>query len=60
MTTLELSQDENEILIEMLTSAVSELGYEIANTDSLDYRNGLKAKKAAASAILDRLRQKTG
>ena len=55
MPTLELDELENEILTEALGSAISELGYEIANTDSLDYRDGLKDKKAGLTAILKRL-----
>jgi hypothetical protein len=60
MPNLDLTEDENKTLAELLESAVSELGYEIANTDSKDYRDGLKAKKATASAILERLRQAAG
>jgi hypothetical protein len=57
MPNIELTEDENKTLAEILESAVSDLGYEIANTDSKDYRDGLKVKKANASAILGRLGQ---
>jgi hypothetical protein len=60
MPKLELSDHENKILLEMLESAISELGYEIANTDSADYRDGLKDKKAVAAAILQRLQEASG
>jgi hypothetical protein len=60
MPNLELTEEENETLTEILGSAVSDLGYEIANTDAKDYRDGLKAKKANASAILERLGQSDG
>ena len=60
MPNLELTEDEIKTLAEMLESAVSDLGYEIANTDAKDYRDGLKAKKATASAILKRLGQTGG
>ena len=60
MPNLELTEDENKTLAEILESAVSDLGYEIANTDAKDYRDGLKAKKANASAILERLGQSNG
>jgi hypothetical protein len=60
MPTLELSVHESEILTEVLESAVSDLGTEIADTDSRDYRNGLKIKKAIAMAILERVRNATG
>jgi hypothetical protein len=60
MPTLELDEKESGVLEELLESAVSELGYEIANTDSADYRNGLKEKRAAASAILKRVQGGAG
>jgi hypothetical protein len=57
MPTLELDKTEIKILTEVLGSVISELGYEIANTDSLDYRDGLKNKKACLTAILQRLQR---
>lgn len=60
MPNLDLTEEEIKTLAEILESAVSDLGYEIANTDSQDYRNGLKSKKATASAVLARLGQTTG
>jgi len=60
MPTLELSEHEVEILIEVVESAVSDFGAEIAATDSAKFRNGLKIKKAIATAILDQLRKATG
>ena len=57
MPTLELSKDESEVLVELLQTEISDLGTEIGHTDSLDYRNGLRAKKATAETILDRLEQ---
>ncbi len=60
LTTLELSKHENEILIEVLESAISDLGSEIASTDSADYRNGLKAKKVIAMSTLERLQEAAG
>ena len=57
MPHIELTEDEIKTLAEMLESAVSDLGYEIANTDSLDYRDGLKDKKAGLTAILKRLQR---
>lgn len=60
MPNLELTEDEMKTLAEMLESAVSDLGYEIANTDAKDYRDGLKSKKTTASAILERLGQTGG
>ena len=54
---LELTEDELGVLVELIDAAVSELGYEIANTDSADYRSGLKSKKVLATAILQRLKE---
>lgn len=39
MARLDLNPHETTLLREILESDLSELGYEIANTDSLDYRN---------------------
>ena len=52
---LELSDQEVEVLRDLLRSEYSELGGEIANTDSADYRGGLKKKRAVTKAILERL-----
>lgn len=60
MPNLELSQHENETLTALLESAISDLGTEIAHTETAEYRNGLKAKKAVAVAILERLRKAAG
>jgi hypothetical protein len=60
MTRLELNEHENKVLTEMIESAISDLGYEIANTDSADYRDGLKDKKTVAAAILQRLQDTSG
>ena len=60
MPELELSEHEIEILIEVLESAVSDFGAEIADTKSADYRNALKIKKAIAMAILEQLPKAIG
>jgi len=57
MPNLELSEHEIEILIEVLESAVSDFGAEIADTKSADYRSGLKIKKAITVAILEQLQK---
>ena len=57
MSTLDLNGEEREILIETLESAISDLGGEIADTKSHDYREGLKSRKKALMEILERLRQ---
>jgi hypothetical protein len=53
--TLELTPTEAEQLQQALGSYLSELRMEIADTDSYDYRQGLKAKKATLSDVLARL-----
>jgi hypothetical protein len=60
MSKLELNTREHEILTEVLESAVSDLGTEIAGTESADYRSGLKDKKQIVKAILERLQKAPG
>ncbi len=55
MPQLELDANEASLLKETLDSTVSELGYEIADTDSKDYRDKLKAKQAQLKAIAEKL-----
>jgi len=45
MTQLELSVEEREVLADTLQIYLSNLSYEIANTDSMDFREGLKHKR---------------
>ena len=45
MPTLELDNNDAAVLKESLESVVSDLGYEIANTDSKDFRDNLKQKR---------------
>ncbi len=51
MIHLELNDKEKEILTETLESYLSNLRYEIADTDSYDFRQQLKAKKAVLMKI---------
>ncbi len=57
MRKLELNEDENRVLAEVLESAISDLGTEIAGTESAAYRKGLKDKKQSVMAILERLQK---
>ncbi len=52
MIQLDLNPQEKEYLIEALESYLSDLRYEIADTDSMDFREQLKAKKAALEKVL--------
>jgi len=55
MVHLDLSDEEASVLHAALESYLSDLRYEIGNTDSLDYRNDLKAKKAVLRKVADAL-----
>ena len=55
MIHLEITREDAEILTEVLDSALSDLRYEISNTDRLDYRNSLKRRKAALVEVLGQL-----
>jgi len=57
MIQLDLNDSEKNFLIEALESYLSDLRYEIANTDSQDYRERLKEKKAALEKTLGSLKQ---
>jgi hypothetical protein len=51
-----LETKEREVLEWALTHAVSELGHEIADTDSYDFRQDLKERKRILQEILSRLK----
>jgi hypothetical protein len=53
--TLTLTSEDARVLADTLTHDLSELRMEISHTDSLDFREGLKRKKAALRRILDAL-----
>lgn len=55
MITLDLNPEEQQILVEMLNSTVSDLGMEIADTDQKDYRDVLKQRKTVLMKILQAL-----
>lgn len=57
MLELKLSPAEQQILVEVLDSAISDLGMEIGNTDSQDYRETLKTRKQTLIKVVDSLRQ---
>ncbi|MFQ5667535.1 MAG: hypothetical protein ACE5I7_14080 [Candidatus Binatia bacterium] len=58
MFELSLTDEERQVLIEILESTVSDLGMEIADTEARDFRDKLKAKKAVASKLLERCAQR--
>ena len=51
MIQLNLDDQEREILSDTLKSYLSNLSYEIADTDNQDYRDKLKAKRAVLEKI---------
>jgi len=55
MSTLELNQKEQQLLQEILESALSDLRVEIVSTDRLDYKEALKERKALMTGILEKL-----
>jgi hypothetical protein len=56
MVTLQLTDEEQNVLTTLLEEDIPELRYEIGNTDSYDYRQGLKNKEQVLKAILAQLR----
>jgi predicted RNA binding protein with dsRBD fold (UPF0201 family) len=59
MVHLELTPEEAEVLAEALTSYLSDLRMEIADTDRMDFREGLKANKEVLNRIVEALRPST-
>ena len=57
MTTIRLDLEPNdaEMLREVLASDLSELGYEIANTDGHDFKEKLRAKERFLRRIIEQL-----
>jgi len=58
MIRLELSREKTEILVSALESALSDLSYEIANTDLQDYRDMLKRQRDAILEVTASLRDR--
>ena len=56
-TKITLSESEKEILSEVLESYLSDMGMEITDTDSMDYREKLKAKRNVIRKILQDIRK---
>jgi hypothetical protein len=57
MIHLDLDDQEKEILDETLKSYLSDLSYEIADTDAQEYREQLKARRAVLEKIKTALEQ---
>ena len=57
MISLDLSSVEREILADVLASYLSDLRMEIADTDSMDFRDRLKRRKSVVEKVLDEVRR---
>jgi hypothetical protein len=57
MIHLELTKEEKELLIDILENDLSDLRMELADTDSLDFREMLKKQKEVLKKVLETLRQ---
>ena len=55
MTTIQLEPGEADVLRHVLESYLSDLRMEIADTDSKDFRDGLKHRKEVLNRVLERL-----
>jgi len=55
MIDLKLTNEEAENLKEVLTSYVSDLRMEIADTDQFEFREGLKNKETFLKGLISRL-----
>ena len=57
MPQLELNELEAKTLDETLTTVLSNMSYEIADTDTYDFRQDLKKKRDVLARIADKLRE---
>lgn len=55
--TLDLSESDLEHLIEVLDSCLSDLSFEIADTDRQEFRDKLKLKRTSLTRILSQLKK---
>ena len=52
MTKLQLNAEEREMLVEILTSYLSDLRFEIADTERLEWRQKLKKREEFLNKLL--------
>ena len=55
MIQLDLGDEERQILLEVLETALSDLRMEIADTDSMDFREMLKVRKEVIKKVIGAL-----
>jgi hypothetical protein len=53
---IELNDEQVQVLADALESYLSDLGTEIAHTDSTEFRDGLKHRREVLEAVLQLLR----
>ncbi|NIP83545.1 MAG: hypothetical protein GWM90_31695 [Gemmatimonadetes bacterium] len=56
MIQLDLTPREQELIVAAVENYLSDLRMEISDTDSLDFREKLKERKAAMQKLLEQLR----
>lgn len=56
MIHVDLDDSEKQILLETLESYLGNLSYEIADTDLMEYRDQLKARRAVLQKIVESIR----
>ena len=56
---IELKPDEMQMLKEILTDDLSDLRMEIADTDSMDFRENLKRRREFLELLIERLGRET-
>lgn len=57
MVQLNLTKEEYEVLTLLLTEHLADLSYEIADTDRVEFRNQLKAKREVLNKIMNELKK---
>ena len=57
MINLELTKEEKDILVMVLESYLSDFRMEIADTDSVDFRESLKKRKDVLKKVLETLQR---
>ncbi|MCU0333092.1 MAG: hypothetical protein MUE91_12445 [Ignavibacteriaceae bacterium] len=55
---LNLSEDDLQRLVDVLERYVSDLSMEIADTDTMDYRDKLKSQRISIYKVIDQLKKK--
>jgi hypothetical protein len=55
---LNLSADDLQSLVDALERYISDLSMEIADTDTMDYRDKLKSQRISIYRVLDQLKEK--